>query len=129
MSRRSEILRKRERMEITLSILLEHYVTSKKIRGCSNKTLIAVRSIMGRFIRFLQQRNHSLKQADLTIGDARDYVASLQGKVTKYTGNKFNRPVPDSEYSPQTIHTHVRTLRTFSNWLRDEGYSKCSLRA
>ncbi len=124
MSRKSEVLRKQERMEITLPTLLEYYITSKKVKGCSNKTLVAIRSIGERFIRFLQTRNHSLKLCDLTIEDARAYVVSLQGKITKYEGHSFNHEVPNSEYSPQTIHSHVRKLRSFSNWLRDEGYTK-----
>ncbi len=44
MSRKSEFLRKRERMEITLSTVLEYCVTSRKIKSCSDKTLVAQRS-------------------------------------------------------------------------------------
>lgn len=123
MSRKSEVLRKQERMQIKLPTLLEYYLTTKQVKGCSNKTIIAIRSVMERFIRFQEARGHSLKLADLKIEDARSYVVSLQGKVTKYDGHKFNHPIANSEYSPQTIHSHVRILRTFSNWLRDEGYS------
>ena len=71
MSRKSEFLGKRERMEITLPTLLEYYVNSKKIKGRSNKTLVAIRSILERFIRFLDKRGHSLKLSDVTIEDAR----------------------------------------------------------
>lgn len=124
MSRKSEGLRKKERMEITFPTLLEYYFSSKKAKGCSNKTLTAIRSVLDRFTRFLEKRGHSLKLSDLTIEDARAYVASLQGKITKYEGHKFNHPLPNAEYSPQTIHSHVRILRTFSNWIRDEGYTR-----
>ena len=62
MSRKSEFLRKNERMEITLPTLLEYYTTSKKVAGCSPKTLIAIRSVLGRFIRFLQSRDHGSSQ-------------------------------------------------------------------
>jgi site-specific recombinase XerD len=124
MSRKSEFLRKNERMEITLSTLLEYYTTSKKVAGCSPKTLIAIRSVLGRFIRFLQSRDHSLKLCDLAIEDAREYMASLQGPITKYEGHKFNRPVEGATYSPQTVHSHARILRAFSNWLNAEGYIK-----
>lgn len=123
MSRKSEFLRKRERVDITLPMLLDYYFTSKKVRGCSPKTIIALSSVLQRFIRFLEGRQHSLKLGDLTIEDGRAYVASLQGRITKYEGHTFNRPVADAEYSPQTIHSHVRILRTFSNWLVNEGYS------
>lgn len=123
MVRTSRGLRKRERMQITLPTLLEYYLTTKRLKGCSPKTMVAIRSVLERFIRFQQARGHSLKLADLSIEDARSYVASLQGKVTKYEGHKFNRPIPETEYSPQTVHSHVRILRTFSHWLCDEGYS------
>lgn len=121
MSRKSEFLRKRERVDITLPMLLDYYLTSKKVRGCSPKTIIALRSVLQRFIRFLEGRQHSLKLGNLTIEDGRVYVASLQGRITKYEGHTFNRPVAGAEYSPQTIHSHVRILRTFSNWLVNEG--------
>lgn len=111
-------------MEITFPTLLDYYFSSKKAKGCSSKTLVAIRSVLDRFKRFLEKRGHSLKLSDLAIEDARAYVASLQGKITKYDGHKFNHPLPNAEYSPQTIHSHVRILRTFSNWIRDEGYTR-----
>lgn len=124
MSHKSEHLRKKERMSIQLATLIEYYATSKQVAGCSPKTIIALRSNLSRFVRFLEQRDHSLKLADLTIHDARAYIASLQGKVTKYEGHPLNHPIPDCEFSPQTIWSHVRSLRAFSNWLEKEGYTK-----
>jgi integrase/recombinase XerD len=127
MSHKSELLRKSERMTITLSTLMEYYATSKQVAGCSPKTLIAVRSNLGRFLRFLEQRGHSLRLAEVTIHDARAYVSALQGTVTKYEGHPLNHPIPTSALSPQTVWSHVRTLRAFSNWLRNEGYTKNSV--
>ncbi len=124
MSRKSEGLRNKERMQITIPTLLEYYFESKKAKGCSKKTLVAIRSVLERFRRFLEARGHSLKLDDLTIEDARAYVASLQGRITKYDDHKLVPPKPNAEYSPQTIHSHVRILRTFSNWIRDDGYTK-----
>lgn len=124
MSHRSDLLRKKERMEITLPTLVEYYATSRQLKGCSPKTLVATRSNLGKFIRFLESRGHSLKLADLSIQDARVYISYLQGTVTKFEGHKFNQPLPNSKYSPETIHTHVRALRSFSFWLTREGYTK-----
>ena len=100
-------------MGITLPTLVEHYVTTRQIKGCSKKTLTGIRSNLGKFIKFLQSRGHSLKLADLTLEDARSYVASLQGPVTKYEGHKFNRPLPNSTFAPDTVHTYVRILRAW----------------
>jgi site-specific recombinase XerD len=127
MSHRTEVLLKKERMEVTLPILVEYYATSKQVKGCSKKTLIGIRSNLNKFIRFLEKRGHSLKLSELTIHDARAYVASLQGTVTKYEGHILTPPHPNCTYSPQTVHTHVWALRGFSTWLEREGYTKTPL--
>lgn len=124
MSRKSEQLRRQERMEILLTTLQDYYLTSKKLKGCSPKTLTARQSVLSRFIRFLEARGHSLKLIDLTLQDARDFSKSLNGAITKYEGHKFNHPVPDSHYAPDTIHSYVRILRSFATWLYDEGYTR-----
>ncbi len=124
MSHKSELLRKKERMQITLPTLIEYYVTSKQVKGCSKKTLLGLHSNLGRFLRYLTQNGHSLCLADVTIHDARAYIASLQGTVTKYEGHTLTPPKPGCTFSPQTVHKHVTTLRAFSNWLHQEGYVK-----
>jgi integrase/recombinase XerD len=124
MSHRTEVLLKKERMEVTLPILVEYYATSRQVKGCSKKTLVGIRSNLGKFVHYLQQQGHSLKLSELSIHDARAYVAYLQGTVTKYEGHKLTPPHPDSTYSPVTVHTHVRFLRSFSFWLEKEGYTK-----
>lgn len=124
MSRRTQVLLKRERMNITLSMLVEYYATSKQVKGCSKKTLVGIRSNLGKFIHFLEKRGHSLKLTDLTIHDARAYIASLQGNVTKNEGHPLTPARPNCTLTPQTIHTHVRALRSFSFWMEKEGYTK-----
>ncbi len=124
MSHKSERLRKQERMEITLSTLVDYYASAQQVKGCSKKTLIGLRSNLGKFIRYLEAQGHSLKLADLSVQDARAYVAYLQGTVNKYDGHKFTLPHPNSTLSPVTVHTHVRSLRAFSNWLAKQGYAK-----
>lgn len=123
MSHKSERLRKQERMEITLPTLIEYYITSKRVKGCSKKTLIGLTSNLGRFIRYLKQNQHSLKLANLTIHDARAYISSLQGTVTKYEGHTLTPPKPNCTFSPETVRKHAVTLRAFSNWLHQEGYT------
>ncbi len=127
MSHVSSLLRKKERMEITLPTLIDYYLTSRKLKGCSPKTIAIYRSNLGLFIRFLESRTHSLRLVDLTLQDARTYVAQQQGKITKFEGHTFTKPHPESSYSPVTIHSHVRTLRSFSAWLEREGYTKTHL--
>jgi hypothetical protein len=124
MSNRTKILLRKEQMEVTLPILVEYYVTSRQVKGCSKKTLICLRSNMNMFIRYLAKHGHSLKLSDLGLHDAREYVASLQGTVTKYEGHLLTHPHPNSTFAPETVHTHVRALRGFSTWLQHEAYTK-----
>ncbi len=44
--------------------------------------------------------------------------------MTKYDGHPLTPAHPDSTFSPETVHTHVRALRGFSMWLEREGYTK-----
>ncbi len=97
-------------MEILLTTLLDYYLTSKKLKGCSPKTLISMQSILNRFVHFLQARGHSLKLVDVTLQDARDFSASLNGKVTKFEGHRFNRPIPDSQTAKQKALSRGHSL-------------------
>lgn len=128
MTNRTQVLLRKEQMEVTLPILVEYYATSKQVKGCSKKTLLGLRHNLGKFIHFLQSRGHSLKLKDLTLHDARDYMVSLQGIVTKYKGHTLTPEHPNSTYSPETVHTHARALRGFSTWLRNEGYTALFLK-
>ncbi len=114
-------------MEITIPTLIDYYATAKQVKGCSKKTLVGVKSNLSKFVKFLESKGHSLQLADLTLHDARAYVASLQGTVTKYESHRLTHPHPDSTFSPQTVHTHVRALRAFSTWLYNESYTKSRL--
>lgn len=111
-------------MEVTLPVLIEHYVTAKKVAGCSKKTLVDLRSNLQKFVRFLQSQGHSLRLSDLSLQDARAFIVSLQGEVTKFEGHPINKPVSGYRFSPVTVHTHARALRRFSNWLCKEGWTK-----
>lgn len=123
MSRRPEFLRERERMRITLDHLLDNFLAAKEVKSCSPKTLVAYRGDLSRLLRFLRDQGHSFKLSDLTIEDARAFVSSIQGEVTKWAKHPFLRPRGGSRYSPHTVHQHVRVLRTFSDWMYREGYT------
>jgi site-specific recombinase XerD len=73
---------------------------------------------------FLEKQGHSLRLVDLHVHDARAYIASLQGDVTKYEGHPLNKPVAGYHFSPVTVHTHAHHLRMFSTWLTREGWTK-----
>ncbi len=118
-------IRARERMELPIAQVVEHYLTSKKLRGLSPKTLRGLRSNLGLFLRFLEKDlQHSMKLGDLDIEHARAFIASMQGPVTMRANHPFNQPVHNAYYSPETIYSRVRDLRSLSNWMYQEGYTK-----
>lgn len=69
MSRKNQVLLKKERREITLPTLVEYYTTAKQVKGCSKKTLTGIKSNLGKFITFLKSRGHSLKRDEGRIAD------------------------------------------------------------
>jgi site-specific recombinase XerD len=81
MRKKSERLIRKERMEITLPILIEYYLNTKKIKGCSPKTLLNTKSNLTKFVRYLEQQGHSLRLSELTFEHARAYAAELQAQV------------------------------------------------
>ena len=118
MKKTRELLR-RERMEIKLSILLEQFVATKRVEGCSAKTVSWYENMLGRFLRFV---------GDVTIAEfgldlARRFIASLQNQEQRYEEHPFSKP-KDGGLSPHTISCYARSLKTFSRWLMDEGYTK-----
>lgn len=117
-------VRARERMELPIAQVVEHFLTGKKLRGLSPKTLSGLRSNLGLFLRHLERQGHSLKLGDLDIEDARGFIASMQGPVTLRADHPFNKPVQNAQYSPETIYSRVRDLRSLSNWMYQEGYTK-----
>jgi hypothetical protein len=68
-----------ERMELPITQVIEHYLTSKKLRGLSPKTIRGLRSNVGLFLRFLEKElQHSIKLGDLDIEHARAFIASMR---------------------------------------------------
>ena len=116
-SRTEQILR-REKMETTLPTLIELFVATKQIEGRSQKTTTWYRKMLTAFSRFL---GDGARIRDITLSNARSFVASLQAKNTKYDGHPIT-PVQRGKLSPYTIHGYVRTLKVFGSWLGEEGF-------
>ncbi len=81
MSHKSEQLRKKEKMEVTLPTLIEYYVTSKQVKGHSKKTLVGFRSNLGKFVHYLQQQGHSLKVSEFSIQRARTIFRTAASRI------------------------------------------------
>lgn len=105
-------------MEMTLPVLLELFAATKKVEGKSPKTISWYINRMQHFIAFLGEKIHI---ADLTLNNARAFIASLQERTQRYVDHPIS-PVQDGGLSPYTIHGYVRTLKAFGAWMAEEGF-------
>jgi site-specific recombinase XerD len=117
MSATKEALR-RERMEIALPTLVELFVTTKQTEGRSQRTQEWYRTQLGRFVEFVGE----VKLPDLNVDDARRFVAHLQSQETQFEDHPL-RPVVEKGLSAHTVHGYVRALKSFSGWLKEEGFT------
>ena len=71
------------------------------------------------FQRFLG-KNATLK--DLTVANVRGFIAELQSRNVRHANNRFV-PNKDGPLSSSYIQGFARTLRAFSSWLYEDGYT------
>jgi len=112
-------------MDLELTSLIDLYAATKQTEGRSPKTIGWYRNMLGRFERFVSN-GHPARLSDLSIDDARAFVASLQSKTSRYQDHPFLKP-KDGGLSPHTIHGYVRSLKAFSSWLAEEGLTDTNI--
>lgn len=121
---RTETILRREKMEITLPILIEQFCATKQIEGKAVKTVSWYRDCLNRFVKHLQ--NAEAKLPSFTLENARAFVASLQEQKSKWIGHPCNHEQV-GKLSAFTIHGYVRSLKVFSTWLFEESYTPQNL--
>lgn len=119
MGTRSEEILRRERMEMTLPTLIDLFAATKEIEGKSPKTIKWYVNLLGHFASYLG-KTATLRH--LTLNNARSFVAHLRGKERRYVGHPLS-PEKKGGLSPHTIHAYVRSLKAFSSWLQEEGFT------
>ena len=108
-------------MEITLSDTIDLFVITKTTEGRSPKTTSWYRDMLTHFCDYLGNP----KLAQVSIDDARRFVAHLQARETKWENHPLNKPTA-GKLSINTIHGYIRALKAFSNWAAEEGFVKLS---
>ena len=121
MGSRTEIILRREKMTITLPQLIEQFCATKQVEGKTQKTVKWYKESLHRFISYLTN-GHETTLSDLTLENARAFVASLQDQEVKWKGHPQQHEKA-GKLSAFTVHGYVRALKVFSAWLSDEGYT------
>ena len=121
MSTKTTRMLRREKMEITLPTLIDLFLTTKKTEGRSPKTIGWYRDLLTRFATYVGNGSDA-RLKDVTLDDARSFVAFLQEKTTRY-GDHSLRPEESGGLSTSTVHGYVRAMKAFSVWLHEEGFT------
>jgi site-specific recombinase XerD len=106
-------------METTLAQAIEMFILAKETEGRSPKTTQWYRAMLGHFAQQLDQ-GMDTGLRDLSIADARGFVAQMQSRDSLYENHPFLEPRKGG-LSPSTIHGYVRALKAFGSWLQAEG--------
>ncbi|OQB24521.1 MAG: Tyrosine recombinase XerD [Chloroflexi bacterium ADurb.Bin180] len=118
-TRTRQILR-REKMEITISTLLELFLATKSTEGRSDRTIGWYKEKLGPFVRYLGN-GHDALLPNLNLERARAFVASLQERDSRFAEHPYRQTLKGG-LSPFTIHGYVRAMRAFSAWLVEEEF-------
>ena len=121
MKGKTEELLRRERMDSKLSTLIDLFVATKQTEGRSEATVQWYRDKLMRFADFLHDGDIATI-SDVSLSTARAFVASLQHQERVYEDHPFRKP-REGGLSSHTIHGYVRTLKVFSAWLFEEGFT------
>ena len=77
---RTQSALRRGKMETTVSTLIDYFIATKRTEGLSDKTVAWYEWLLRKFAASLKDEH----LASLALQDARDFVASLQSRQTRY---------------------------------------------
>ena len=107
-------------MEMTLLTLIDVFVATKQTEGRSINTIVWYKKRLIKFAAWLGGEAARIK--DLTLTNARAFVAALQSREERYVNHPF-KPPEKGGLSPHTIHGYVRVIKAFGAWLEEEGFT------
>jgi integrase/recombinase XerC/integrase/recombinase XerD len=106
-------------MTITLVNLIDMFTAAKEVENKSKATVKWYRHMLLKYVAFI---GGDARLSDLNLANARQFIASLQARDVRYSGHPL-LPEQKGGLSAHSIHGYVRTLRVFSAWLMDEGFT------
>lgn len=114
---------RREKMDTALTTFIDLFVATKQTEGKSTKTVQWYKWMLLKFASFIGE-TATIK--DLSLANARAFVAQLQGRAERYDAHPLI-PTMQGGLSAYTIHGYVRTLKVFAGWLHDEGFTNANV--
>ncbi len=102
-----------------LSKLVEGFALYNRTTNKSPRTVSWYSERLGLFQRFAGQE---AALADISVSNARAFIAELQARTTRNPNNPFYKN-KDRPLSSAYIQSFARALRAFSSWLYEDGYT------
>lgn len=123
-----EVLRE-NRMQITLAQAVQNYLTVIKLEGKSPATIRWHRRKLKALLEFLQEgAEWELTVQEFNLDAARSFIQMLMDRKTRYP-NHPKREQKKGGLSPSTINGFARSLKAFSTWLHEDGYTETNILA
>lgn len=110
---------RRKIVDSNIRLFIDEFITVKQTEGRSPNTIKWYKHMLYRFADYL---GDDIRLKDFTVDRARGYIAKLQATDTRYDEHPFQKQKRGG-LSAYSIHGYVRTLKVFSRWLFDEGYT------
>jgi site-specific recombinase XerD len=108
--------------QLYLEQLSEKYEIACRAEGKSPKTIAGYNQIICALIRYMVEIGLSTLLSDFSIDIVRSYILYL-GERPKFQSHPFTPP-RGKGLARESIRDHVRTLKAFSTWLFNEGFTK-----
>lgn len=105
-----------DKSDLPLDVAVEHYLTACRTEGKTPKTLFDYECKLARYLQWHGEGSIG----DLDVAKARTWVLHLQGSRKWATHPDI--ATSEQTLSPQTVASHVRTLKGFATWLYEEEY-------
>ncbi|HHH81357.1 MAG TPA: hypothetical protein ENL35_00005 [Chloroflexi bacterium] len=117
----------RRRMGSTLAEAVDNYLALLVVEGKSPHTIRWYQRKLRAFLKFLADRGEEhLMIHKLSVDHARDFIRFLMERSSKYPDHPHHREVAGG-LSPTTINGFARSLRAFSSWLQEDGYTQANV--
>jgi len=104
-----------------LDILIDRYRLSNTAEGKSPKTIEWYDTMLSAYSAFARKTFHNKSISTLNRDNVREYIIYLKERA-RFQNHPHNHS--DRQHlSSKTIQGHIRTLKAFSTWLFEEGYT------
>ncbi|MDI6858827.1 MAG: tyrosine-type recombinase/integrase [Dehalococcoidia bacterium] len=115
-----------DKSTVPLETLFANYALYNRSEGKSPSTISWYNDKLNDLLRWLREKEYPTDLGGFSVERVRQFVLYQQERENKYERNTFV-PTQAEKLSGHTIRGYVRTLKAFSSWLWNEGYTDTNI--